>query len=103
MAPLPLRWPTQRLPCPALSQEQVLYTCGTAERLVSLAASASGNQLLGGSASGKCYLWAVGTGALLAVWQAHYKPVSAVSFAEGDSFLYTGGEDANVHVWRAVE
>ena len=80
-----------------------MYTSGTTERMVSLASSPDGAFVLGGSVSGKAHLWSAASGRLLASWQAHYKPTSAVAFARQGRVLVTGGEDANVHVWNPVE
>ena len=80
-----------------------MYTCGTSERIVSTATSSTGGLVVGGSASGKCFLWEVASGKLLSVWQAHYKPVSSIIFTDGDSFVLSGGEDANIHSWNLVE
>lgn len=84
-------------------KEAATFTSGLAERLVSLTASPDGALVLGGSVSGKAYLWAAASGRLLAVWQAHYKPISAAHFLSGSTQLVTGGEDANVHVWNTTE
>ena len=45
----------------------------SAERIGPLVATADGSYLVGGGASGRLYLWSTVTGALLKIWDGHYK------------------------------
>ncbi|OQS02021.1 WD domain-containing protein [Thraustotheca clavata] len=79
------------------------YKCHVTEPMGPLIATRDGNFCLAGGASGKIYVWCVATGALLHVWDAHYKAVSALSLTPDNAFLVSGGEDAVVHVWRLLD
>jgi WD40 repeat protein len=52
----------------------------------------------GSSTTGGCLLWDQ-AGNLVAQWNAHYKPISAICFTGDGIFLCTGGEDAIIHIW----
>jgi len=84
-------------------RETPIHVCYVAERLVSLAADSSGTYLVGGGPSGTLYLWHVPTGEFLCSWKGHFRPVSQVTFAEGELMLVTSGEDALVHVWSLID
>ena len=38
------------------------------------------------------------SGILIKSWDAHYKKVVVLRFSDDDSFLFSGGEDALIHV-----
>ncbi|CAK5014768.1 unnamed protein product [Aphanomyces euteiches] len=80
-----------------------LFKCHVTEPLGPITTTSDGNFCLAGGASGKMYLWCVATGALLHVWDAHYKAVSALSMTTDDAFVISGGDDAVVHVWRLLD
>jgi WD40 repeat protein len=82
-----------------LAQDAPVYRCATPEPVTCLATSADGTLAAAGSASGKLYVWDVGTGDLLRVWQGHYKAVTAVSLSPCGLYLASGGQDCAVHVW----
>ncbi|EQC26847.1 hypothetical protein SDRG_15357 [Saprolegnia diclina VS20] len=77
--------------------------CHVTEPMGPLIATRDGNFCIAGGASGKIYVWCVATGALLHVWDGHYKAVSALALTPDDAFLVSGGEDAVVHVWRLLD
>ena len=64
-----------------------------------VAASPDGTHFAAGALSGAVYVWEVSTGALARTWNAHFKAVSAVSFAAEGSMLVTAGEDTVVSAW----
>jgi pre-rRNA-processing protein IPI3 len=39
----------------------------------------------------------------LFVREAHYQPLTQLLFTSDEGFLFTGGEDAVVHVWRMLD
>ena len=64
-----------------------------------VAASPDGTHFAAGALSGAVYVWEVSTGVLAKTWNAHFKAVSAVSFAAEGSVLVTAGEDTVVSAW----
>ena len=73
--------------------------CSTSERIGPLAVSKDGVFCCGGGASGRLYVWELGTGELLRVLGGHYKQVSSLAFSSDGAYLISGGQDAMVHVW----
>lgn len=59
--------------------------------------------LAAGSASGKLYVWELSSGTLLCVKDAHYQLVSVLAFSPCGTFLFLGGLDSRVNVWRVVD
>ena len=56
--------------------------------------------VIGGGNTGEVYVWELGSGYLLKVWKAHYRPISKIVFCiDGVGFL-TSGEDGNVMKWN---
>lgn len=87
-----------------------LFKCATQEPLTCLASSSPGcgsygsggsfpAYIVGGSATGKLYLWDVATGDLLRIWQGHYKAVSSLAFSKCSGLLVSGSLDCTVHAW----
>ena len=64
-----------------------------------VAASPDGTHFAAGALSGAVYVWEVSTGVLAKTWNAHFKAVSAVSFAAEGSVLVTAVEDTVVSAW----
>jgi len=86
----------------SLSKEHPLLKSVIPEKLTSLATSKSGEYVVGGSATGKLYMWMTSSGELLSCWPGHFKSVTALAFSDEavvPNFLVTGGEDGLVHVW----
>ncbi|RHZ20986.1 hypothetical protein DYB37_001441 [Aphanomyces astaci] len=86
------------------------FKCHVTEHMGPMVTTSDGNYCIAGGASGKMYIWDVATGALLHVWDAHYKAVcivialvSALRLTSDDAFVVSGGEDAVVHVWRLLD
>ncbi|KAI5963299.1 IPI3 [Candida pseudojiufengensis] len=56
--------------------------------------------LIGGSKSGKLYIWELSSGDLLCVKEAHYQGITVIKSSECKTFLITGGEDARCIIWK---
>ena len=64
----------------------------------------SPSHIFGGGRSGRAYVWSTfQNGALLKVWQAHYRPVTSISFSSCGGFVLTGGADGVVHLWNLLD
>ena len=74
--------------------------CSCWEPLSCLAATGDGVYCVGGSGSGKLYVWETASGALLRFWDAHYSPVGVLAVTDDDLFLVSAEEHAYVKVWR---
>ncbi|KAI9982876.1 hypothetical protein PInf_006676 [Phytophthora infestans] len=84
-------------------KDMAVWKCHVAEKMGPITSSSCGNFLFAGADSGAFYVWDVKPGELVAVFDAHYKRVSALELTSDDSHLVTAGEDALVHVWRHVD
>ncbi|KAG1436915.1 hypothetical protein G6F56_013349 [Rhizopus delemar] len=84
-------------------KDQVLHKMITNEKMISVAASHQGQYLAAATAAGKIYLWHRPTGELLRMFEAHYKPIHSLVFAQDDSTLLTGSDDASVNVWLLTQ
>ena len=82
-----------------LDKESALHRFFVGEPVSVVAASPDGTHFAAGALSGAVYVWEVSTGALVKTWNAHFKAVSAVSFAAGGSMVITAGEDTVVSAW----
>ena len=82
-----------------LDKESALHRFFVGEPVSIVAASPDGTHFAAGALSGAVYVWEVSTGALAKTWNAHFKAVSAVSFAAEGSMLITAGEDTVVSAW----
>jgi pre-rRNA-processing protein IPI3 len=79
------------------------------EKMRSLGLSPTGTWCVGGSESGKLFVWEVrpseyssfqsATGDLLFAREAHYQALSHICFTADELMLFTGGDDAVVHSW----
>ncbi|OLY85104.1 WD repeat-containing protein 18 [Smittium mucronatum] len=59
----------------------------------------SGCWVVGGSYSGKIYVWDVTSGSLMTSWEAHYGAVTTIAISPDESAILSGGEDANLYIW----
>jgi len=59
--------------------------------------------LAAGSKSGKLYVWEISSGNLLCVKDAHYQEISVIKFSKCGTFVFTGGLDSRVMVWRTLD
>ena len=82
-----------------LRQDQLHLRCATPEKIGPIAVSHDGIFCVGGGASGRLYVWEIGTGELLRVLDGHYKSVAAIAFTDDDSFVISGGADAIAQAW----
>jgi pre-rRNA-processing protein IPI3 len=87
----------------AWHRDQPLHRCFVPERVTAVAASPDGALVAGGGGSGALYLWHAPTGRLLRSWPAHYRPVSALAFADGGNVLISGGDDALALCWAVAD
>ncbi|KAJ3012776.1 UNVERIFIED_CONTAM: WD repeat-containing protein 18 [Siphonaria sp. JEL0065] len=69
------------------------------EQLSALTISNNGKWVVGGGVSGRVYMWELSTGNMIAMYDAHFKPIKVVSFSADDSAFVTAGDDAFAHVW----
>ena len=74
-----------------------------AEKLCSLCSSHDQRWLLGGSDSGKLYLWEIASGSLVFVKEAHYLAITSLCFSKDDKIFVSGSKDTNVFVWSMTE
>ncbi|GMM47689.1 chromatin-binding/pre-rRNA-processing protein [Pichia kluyveri] len=56
-----------------------------------------GDLLLGGSNSGRLYIWSLNSGLLLSVKQAHYQPLTHITTYSG--FIATGSKDSRIVIY----
>ena len=90
--------------CFPFGRDTLHLRCSTPEKLGALVATADGVYCVGaGIASGRLYIWEVSTGALVKVWDAHYRPVAALAFTDDGSHLISGGKDSIINVWSLVD
>ena len=75
---------------------QVHMKSTTKEKIKSLALSANGEYVVGGTVAGNLYVWETVTGALLCVTEAHFKSVRVVRFTDCGTHIVSGGEDAGM-------
>lgn len=59
--------------------------------------------LAGAGASGRCYLWSLASGDLLASWDAHFRKAARISFTDDEETLVTAGADASVLAFDVAE
>lgn len=85
------------------AREQPVFRCQTPEELRALVCTSDGTYCVGGGLSGRLYLWAVRSGALLLAWDGHFKSVTALALTADDARLVAGGADALVTVWSLAE
>lgn len=65
--------------------------------------SPCGYYVVGGGASGTCYLWSTMGGELLRSFKAHYRPCTNLVFSDCGRYLVTGGADAMVHAFSFMD
>lgn len=73
------------------------------EKLDTLSASPDGIWLLGGSGTGRIYLWEIASGNLLFVREAHYQAITSCTFTHDNLAFVTASADATVQVWRLAD
>ena len=68
-----------------------------------LSVSPCGCYVVGGGASGNCFVWSTGGGVLLRTFKAHYRAVTCLSWSDCCRYLVTGGGDGMVHIFLLME
>ncbi|CAI9115788.1 OLC1v1016782C3 [Oldenlandia corymbosa var. corymbosa] len=69
------------------------------EPILALVSHSEAGYIVGGSKSGKIYIWEVSTGNLLTKWDAHLRAVTCLVFSDDKSLLISGSEEGGVRVW----
>ena len=81
------------------TKAQPRFRCSMPEKMLSVDISSNGVYAVGGGVSGKLYIWQVASGALMRIFDAHYKGVNAVKFTPCSGYVVSGSEDAIVKSW----
>lgn len=69
-----------------------------------LSVSPCGHYVVGGGASGTCFVWSsLGGGDLLRTFKAHYRSVTCLAWSDCGRYLVTGGADGMVHLYSLME
>ncbi|KAF9950753.1 Pre-rRNA-processing protein ipi3 [Mortierella alpina] len=80
-------------------KDQVYMKFPLPDKIVCLATSNRGTYCAGGTESGRIHIWEIATGILHRTFDAHYKKITALRFSTDDTVMFSGSEDAVVHVW----
>ncbi|KAG0355698.1 Pre-rRNA-processing protein ipi3 [Podila minutissima] len=80
-------------------KDQVYLKFPLPDKIVCLATSTRGVYCAGGTESGRIHIWEIATGILHRTFDAHYKKITVLRFSADDTVLFSGSEDAVVHVW----
>jgi WD40 repeat protein len=68
-----------------------------------LIVSPCGYYVVGGGASGTCFLWSSLGGNLLKAFKAHYRACTCMAWSDCGKYLVTGGADGMVHLFPLME
>jgi WD40 repeat protein len=68
-----------------------------------LLVSPCGYYIVGGGASGFCFVWSSLGGNLLKTFKAHYRSVTCLAWSECGRYLVTGGADGMVHLFLLMD
>lgn len=74
-----------------------------ADMVGGLSVSPCGYYIVGGGASGSCFVWSTIGGHLLRTFKAHYRAVTCIAWSDCGKYLVTGGEDGMVHLFLLME
>jgi WD40 repeat protein len=78
--------------------------CSAPEPIISsVAVSPDGTFLVAGGESGRCYIWSLAAGVLLATWDAHFRAVTRLAFTDDSETILTGGADAAVFAYDVAQ
>ncbi|KAI1312296.1 Pre-rRNA-processing protein ipi3 [Mortierella claussenii] len=80
-------------------KDQVFMKFPLPDKIVCLAVSNRGTYCAGGTESGRIHIWEIATGILHRTFDAHYKKITVLRFSSDDTVMFSGSEDAVVHVW----
>lgn len=72
-------------------------------RLVAVAVAPGAALVAAGGTSGRCYLWSLASGDLLASWDAHFRSVLRIAFTDDEATVVTTGTDASVLAFDVAE
>ncbi|KAG7349558.1 WD40 repeat-containing protein [Nitzschia inconspicua] len=73
------------------------------EMSAGLILSCCGHYVVGGGASGSCYIWSSLGGKLLRTFQAHYRACSCLEWSDCGRYLVTGGADGMIHLFSLMD
>ena len=68
-----------------------------------LLVSACGYYIVGGGASGACFVWSSLGGNLIKTFKAHYRSVTCLAWSDCGRYLVTGGADGMVHLFPLMD
>eukprot|EP00980_Cylindrotheca_fusiformis_P005031 scaffold1062_cov130-Cylindrotheca_fusiformis.AAC.37 len=68
-----------------------------------MSASPCGHYIVGGGASGSCFVWSSLGGKLLKTFKAHYRACTCLAWSECGRYLVTGGADGMVHLFPLID
>ncbi|KAF9908831.1 Pre-rRNA-processing protein ipi3 [Linnemannia zychae] len=80
-------------------KDQVFLKFPLPDKIICLATSSRGTYCAGGTESGRIHIWEIATGILHRTFDAHYKKITVLRFSADDTVMFSGSEDASVHVW----
>ncbi|KAF9364201.1 Pre-rRNA-processing protein ipi3 [Mortierella sp. NVP85] len=83
----------------SFQKDQVHMKFPLPDKILCLTTSTRGTYCVGGTESGRIHVWEIATGILHRTFDAHYKKVTVLRFSSDDTVLFSGSEDAAVHVW----
>jgi pre-rRNA-processing protein IPI3 len=72
-------------------------------QLVAVAVAPGSGLVVAGGKSGRCYMWSLVSGDLLASWDAHFRSVLRVVFSDDEATVVTSGADASVLAFDVAE
>ena len=85
------------------NKPQVHYTCHVQEIMTCLCADACGTYLIGGSHKGWMSIWEVGSGALVASFQAHSRRINRVVVSNCNSYVISCSDEGVVKVYSLLD
>lgn len=71
--------------------------------MVALAIARRSGVLAGAGSSGRCYLWSLVSGDLLAAWDAHFRATERICFTDDEETIVTAGADSTVLAFDVAE
>ncbi|KAL3906331.1 MAG: hypothetical protein SGILL_009312, partial [Bacillariaceae sp.] len=74
-----------------------------AEMSGGLIVSPCGYYIIGGGASGSCYIWTSLGGKLLATFKSHYRACTCLEWSDCGRYLVTGGADGLIHLFSLMD
>ncbi|CAJ1967087.1 unnamed protein product [Cylindrotheca closterium] len=74
-----------------------------AELTGGMVVSPCGHYIIGGGASGSCFVWSAVGGTLLKTFKAHYRACTCLSFSQCGKYVITGGADGMLHLFPFVD